>query len=53
MALWQKAMDGDVPSAIAIVRCIMSRCRLLGLDEPGLLRGGDPRPRTLVAPPVT
>jgi hypothetical protein len=50
-AMWQKAMDGDVPSAIAVLRVIMSRCRLLGLDGPGLLRGGDPRPRTLVVPP--
>jgi hypothetical protein len=52
-AMWQKAMDGDVPSAMAILRVIMARCRLLGLDGPGLLRGGDPRPRTLVVPPVT
>src|ERR1035437_6943000 len=53
LAMWQKAMDGDVPSAMAVLRCIMSRCRLLGLGGPGLLRGGDPRPRTLVVPPVT
>ena len=52
-AMWQKAMDGDVPSAMAVVRCIMSRCRLLGLDGPGLLRAEVPRPRTLVVPPVT
>ena len=32
LAAWQKAMDGDVPSAIAAVRCIMSRCHLLGLE---------------------
>ena len=53
VAMWQKAIDGDVPSAIAVVRCIMARCRLLGLEGPGLLRGGDSRPRTLVVPPVT
>ena len=53
VAMWQKAMDGDVPSAMAVVRCIMSRCRLLGLDGPGLLRVEDPGPRTLVIPPVT
>ena len=53
VAMWQKAMDGDVPSAMAVVRCIMSRCRLLGLDGPGLLRAEVPRPRTLVVPPVT
>src|SRR5450631_213550 len=37
-AMWHKAMDGDVPSGMAVLRCIMSRCRLLGLDGPGLLR---------------
>ena len=52
LAVWQKAMDGDVPSAIAVVRCIMARCHLLGLDGPGLL-GVDPRPRTLLVLPVT
>jgi hypothetical protein len=51
LAMWQRAMDGDVPSAIAVVRCIMARCRLLGLD--GLtLSDVDPRPRTLVVPPL-
>jgi hypothetical protein len=50
-AVWRKAMDGDVPSAIAVVRCILARCRLLGLD--GLtLSDVDPRPRTLVVPPL-
>jgi hypothetical protein len=53
LALWRKAMDGDVPSAIAVVRCIMSRCRLLGLEGPAMLRAEVPRPRTLVVPPVT
>jgi hypothetical protein len=52
-AMWQKAMDGDVPSAMAVVRCIMSRCRLLGLDGPHMLDVESPRPRTLVVPPVT
>jgi hypothetical protein len=51
VAMWQKAMDGDVPSAIAVLRVIMARCRLLGLEGPGLLRVGDPSPRTLVVPP--
>ena len=51
LAMWQKAMDGDVPSAIAVVRCIMSRCRLLGLEGPSMLRVEEPRPRTLVVPP--
>jgi hypothetical protein len=31
LAMWHRAMDGDVPSAIAVVRCVMSRCRLLVL----------------------
>ena len=53
VAVWRKAMDGDVPSAIAVVRVIMARCRLLGLDGPSLLELGDSRPRTLVVPPVT
>ena len=53
LAMWNKAMDGDVPSGMAVLRCIMSRCRLLGLDGPGLLRAEVPRPRTLVVPPVT
>jgi len=30
-------MAGDVPSVIAAARCIMARCRLLGLEGPGLL----------------
>jgi hypothetical protein len=53
LAVWQKAMDGDVQSAIAVVRCILARCRLLSLDGPGLLEAGDSRPRTLVVPPMT
>ena len=52
LALWQKAMEGDVPSAMAVVRCIMSRCHLLGLDGQGTLPVGDTGPRTLVVPPV-
>jgi hypothetical protein len=52
LAVWQKAMDGDVPSAIAVVRCIMSRCRLLGLDGPRLLGFEATKPRTVVVPPV-
>jgi hypothetical protein len=53
LTVWQKAMEGDVPSAIAVVRCIMARCRLLGLDGPSLLRSEDSIPRTLVVPPVS
>lgn len=44
LAMWQKAMEGDVPSATAVVRVIMSRCPLLGLEGPGLLRTGDRGP---------
>jgi cyanate lyase len=51
LAVWQKAMDGDVPSASAVVRVIMARCRLLGLDGPSLLNEAQ-RSRTLVVPPV-
>ena len=43
LAMWQKAMQGDVPSATAVVRVIMSRCPLLGLEGPGQLRTGEPR----------
>jgi len=43
LAVWQKAMDGDVPSAMAVVRVIMARCRLLGAwvrnTRVGVLRG--------------
>ena len=53
LAMWQGAMEGDVPSAIAAIRCIMSRCRLLGLEGSDLLQAADPTPRTLVVPPVT
>ena len=52
VAVWQKAMEGDVPSAIAAVRCIMARCHLLGLAELGR-RGVHPsKSRTLVVPQV-
>ena len=51
--LWQKAMDGDVPSVISATRIIMARCHLLGLEGPGLLGVVDPRPRTVVVPPGT
>ena len=43
LAMWQKAMQGDVPSATAVVGVIMSRCPLLGLEGPGQLRTGEPR----------
>jgi len=52
LAMWHGAMEGDVPSAIAAIRCIMSRCRLLGLEGSDL-SVEDSRPRTLVVPPVS
>ena len=52
VAMWQKAMDGDVPSAIAVVRCIMSRCHLLGLEASSAPSVKHGKPRTLVVPPV-
>ncbi len=50
--VWQKAMAGDVPSGMLAIRVIMARCRLLGLDGPGLRSVQDPRLRTVVVPPV-
>ena len=51
-AVWQRAMNGDVPSAIAAARFIMARCRLLGLDGPSVFGVEAAMPRTLVVPPV-
>jgi hypothetical protein len=51
LAVWQKAMDGDVPSAAVAIRVIMERCRLLGLEGPGALGVVHGKPRTLVVPP--
>jgi len=45
-------MDADVPSAIAVVRCIMARCRLLGLDDPGVFGFEATKPQTVVVQPV-
>jgi len=53
LAVWQKAMTGDVPSAIAAIRCIMARCRLLGLDGVKVAEVDQGEPRTLVVPPVS
>ena len=33
--VWQRAMEGDVPSAAVAIRVIQERCRLLGLEGPG------------------
>jgi hypothetical protein len=53
LAVWQRAMDGEVPSVHEAARCIMARCRLLGLDGPSLLGFEATKPRTVVVPPVT
>jgi hypothetical protein len=52
-AVWQKALEGDVPSAAVAMRVIMERCRLLGLEGKGLLGIDASKPRTLVVPLVT
>jgi hypothetical protein len=52
VAVWQKAMEGDVPSAMAAVRCIMARCHLLGLEGQAQI-DFEARPRTVVVPPPT
>jgi len=51
-AVWQRAMEGDVPSVHEAARCIMARCRLLGLDGPSVLGFEATKPRTVVVQPV-
>lgn len=51
VALWDKAMAGDVNAAQAAIRIIVSRCRLLGFYGEGLLDSPEARPRTVVVPP--
>ena len=53
LAVWPAAMAGDVTAVVAAARIIMARCRLLGLEGPTRLAVADPRPRTVVVPPVT
>jgi hypothetical protein len=53
LAVWQRAMDGDVASVREAARCIMARCRLLGLDGPRFLGFEATKPRTVVVPPAT
>ena len=48
VAVWGRAMDGDVPAGQAAVRIIMARCKLLGLE--GLSTLTTDRPRTVVVP---
>ena len=51
VAVWQKAMDGDVSSAAVAARIIMARCRLLGLEGQGQV--DEARSRTVVVPTKT
>jgi len=50
--VWQKAMDGDVPSPRLAIRVIMARCHLLGLDGPSMGDVDASKPRTVVVPQV-
>jgi hypothetical protein len=49
VALWSKAMDGDVRSVDAILRIIDRRIRLLGLDQVAV---EEESPRTVVVDPA-
>jgi len=51
VAVWRKAMEGDVPSTAAAARIIMARCRLLGLEGQGQV--DEARSRTVVVPTKT
>ena len=53
VALWPQLGEDPRQYDLAVVRCIMSRCRLLGLEGPSILRVEESKPRTLVVPPVT
>jgi hypothetical protein len=50
---WQKALARDVHAATVASRVIMTRCRLLGLEGPGLLSVDTAKPRTVVVRPVS
>ena len=52
LAVWQKALDGDVHAGSLAIRVIMARCRLLGLEGPSVLGVGGSKPQTVVVPPV-
>jgi len=51
-AVWQRAMEGDVPSVHEAARCIMARCRLLGLDGPSVFGIEAAKARTVVVQTV-
>jgi hypothetical protein len=49
--LWDRAVDGDVQAALAILKIIEQRCRLLGLEQPSrATRKASAGPRSSVAP---
>ena len=51
MGLWDRAVDGDVQAALAILKIIEQRCRLLGLEQPSwATRKASAGARSLVAP---
>jgi Homeodomain-like domain len=52
LALWPAAVEGDLQAVSLIIRIIMARSRLLGLQGRGLLKA-DPRARTVVHPSLT
>jgi hypothetical protein len=53
LALWPAAIAGDVHAASLVTRIIMARCRLLGLEGPGVMGVDGMKPMALVVPPVT
>jgi hypothetical protein len=53
LGVWQKAMEGDVPSAAVAIRVIKERCRVLGLEGPRALGVEHGKPRTLVVHPAS
>jgi hypothetical protein len=52
LASWDKAMAGDIEAAGAVMRIVMARCRLLGLDRVELRPDEVRWPRTVVVPPT-
>lgn len=52
LALWPAAMAGDVHAASMVTRIIITRCRLLGLEVPGVQRVDALKPKTVVVPKV-
>ena len=48
VALWDEAMNGDIKAVNAVLRIILQRSRLLGLDKPGAWKA---EPETVVLSP--